>query len=154
MAASRAGASLGREDNNFYGFPTVEGRGFKIANGLRGGPIDIDASDRVPSQEQIQLVRDYLAKRFPRMKDAPLNSAEVCQYENTVGGDFLIDFHPTWKNAIMIGGGSGHGFKHGPAVGRYAAELLTGRLASVEPRFALSTKKIVDDSNRQQVPGK
>ncbi len=54
----------------------------------------------------------------------------------------------------MIGGGSGHGFKHGPAVGRYAAELLTGRLASVEPRFALSTKKIVDDSNRQQVPGK
>ncbi len=35
---------LGQEDNNFYGFPTVEGRGFKIANGLRGGPIDIDAS--------------------------------------------------------------------------------------------------------------
>jgi len=38
-----------------------------------------------------------------------------------------------------VGGGSGHGFKHGPAMGEYVAgQLLDG--AAPEPRFALSSK--------------
>ncbi len=63
----------------------------------------------------------------------------MCQYENTSNGDFLIDRHPKWKNVWFAGGGSGHGFKHGPAVGEYvAAQLLDG--APAEPRFALTNK--------------
>lgn len=62
----------------------------------------------------------------------------MCQYENSATGDFLIDRHPKWANAWLIGGGSGHGFKHGPEVGRYTAELVTGRLRDPEPRFALA----------------
>jgi sarcosine oxidase len=42
---------------------------------------------------------------------------------------------------LLVGAGSGHGFKHGPEVGRYAAELLTGKLKNVEPRFSLDSKK-------------
>ncbi len=70
-----------------------------------------------------------------------LNSsgAEVCQYENSSNGDFLIDFHPQLKNVLLVGGGSGHGFKHGPEVGRYASGRLTGSV-SAEPRFSLATK--------------
>jgi len=43
---------------------------------------------------------------------------------------------------LLVGGGSGHGFKHGPEVGRYAAARLTGS-AKVEPRFSLASKSEV-----------
>jgi glycine/D-amino acid oxidase-like deaminating enzyme len=47
------------------------------------------------------------------------------------------------ENVCLVGGGSGHGFKHGPAVGNYAAALLNGT-AKPEPRFSLSTKGEVE----------
>jgi glycine/D-amino acid oxidase-like deaminating enzyme len=64
----------------------------------------------------------------------------VCQYENSSNGDFLIDRHPQWENVVLVGGGSGHGFKHGPAVGKYAAQLVTGTNKSIEARFSLESK--------------
>ena len=73
------------------------------------------------------------------MRNAPLIGAEVCQYENSSNGDFLIDTHPSLSNVLLVGGGSGHGFKHGPEVGRYAASRLFGAVKE-EPRFSLSTK--------------
>jgi len=64
----------------------------------------------------------------------------VCQYENTSSGDFLIDRHPEMSNVWLVGGGSGHGFKHGPAVGEYVAgQILDGDKA--EPRFTLARKE-------------
>jgi glycine/D-amino acid oxidase-like deaminating enzyme len=63
----------------------------------------------------------------------------VCQYENTSSGDFLIDRHPDFLNVWLVGGGSGHGFKHGPAFGDYTAALMLGE-QTPEPRFSLSSK--------------
>jgi len=45
-----------------------------------------------------------------------------------------------------LGGGSGHGFKHGPEVGRYAAARLFGDIEP-EPRFSLGSK--AETRNRQ-----
>ena len=64
----------------------------------------------------------------------------MCQYENTSNGDFLIDRHPDFDNVWLVGGGSGHGFKHGPAVGEYLSKVIDGR-APAEPRFSLATKE-------------
>ena len=80
-----------------------------------------------------------VAKRFPALKDAPLVETRVCQYENTSNGDFLIGRHPQLSNVFLVGGGSGHGFKHGPAVGEYTAGLVNGT-GSQEPRFSLAAK--------------
>ena len=124
----------------YYGFPDLESRGFKIAHDKHGEPFDPDTGDRRPSASGIEDVRSYLARRFPALAARPLVETRVCQYENSSNGDFLIDRHPQWANAILVGAGSGHGFKHGPAVGRYAADLLTGRLAKPEPRFSLASK--------------
>ena len=71
----------------------------------------------------------------------PLVDARVCQYENTSSGDFLIDRHPQWPECWLVGGGSGHGFKHGPSVGRHVAALIGGHAALV-PRFALAAKTV------------
>jgi glycine/D-amino acid oxidase-like deaminating enzyme len=39
-----------------------------------------------------------------------------------------------------VGGGSGHGFKHGPAMGEYvAARIADGK--PVDERFSLATKQ-------------
>ena len=139
-----AGALPGWADFNsgdiFYGMPDLEGRGFKVANDKHGPPIDPDRGDRVASPGALADARTYLAKRFPALAGAPLNEERVCQYENSSNGDLLIDHHPTANNVLLVGAGSGHGFKHGPEVGRYAAELVTGKLKTVEPRFSVATK--------------
>ena len=127
----------------YYGLPDLEARGFKIAHDQHGPPIDPDKGDRQASATELANVRAYIAKRFPALASRPLVESRVCQYENSSNGDFLIDRHPHLQNVWLIGGGSGHGFKHGPAVGRYAAELASGTLKNTEPRFSLATKASV-----------
>jgi glycine/D-amino acid oxidase-like deaminating enzyme len=143
-ARFQAGGLPGWADFNggdiYYGFPDLEGRGFKIAHDRHGERFDPDSGDRRPSAAGLEDVRAYMARRFPGLATAPLTEARVCQYENSSNGDLLVDRHPRRADVLLVGGGSGHGFKHGPAVGRYAADLLLGRLARPEPRFSLATK--------------
>jgi monomeric sarcosine oxidase len=125
-----------------YGLPDFKGRGFKVAPDRHGPAFDPDSGTRVVTPETLAKVREFVGRRFPALKDAPLVAGEVCQYENTSNGDFLIDRHPEWDNVWLVGGGSGHGFKHGPAVGEYAADrILKG--GQVEARFSLATKEKV-----------
>lgn len=122
-----------------YGVPDLDARGFKVGIDRHGPPIDPDRVDRLVDARTVHRTRAWLARRFPALADAPLVDAHVCQYENTHNGDFIIDRHPSWANVWIVGGGSGHGFKHGPAVGRHVAALVDGD-APVNPRFALATK--------------
>ena len=122
-----------------YGMPDLESRGFKIAFDSHGERVDPDTQTRVVSTQSVEHVRDYVAKRFPALANAPIVETRVCQYENTSNGDFLIDRHPEINNVWFAGGGSGHGFKHGPAFGEYVAQqILDGGPA--EPRFSLTSK--------------
>src|SRR5262245_28388928 len=128
--------------DEIYGMPDLEGRGFKVAPDRHGEPFDPDLGERLVSPESTARVRSFLLRRFPALAEAPLLETRVCQYENTSNGDFLIDRHPGFENVWIAGGGSGHGFKHGPAVGSYVADLVTG-VGVPEPRFALGSKKAV-----------
>lgn len=128
------------QEDEFYGLPAIENRGLKIAWDRHGRKVDPDTQSRVVSPQMIKKARAYAAKRFPALKDAPIVETRVCQYENTSSGDFLIDRHPEMENVWFVGGGSGHGFKHGPAVGEYVAGvILDGR--PQERRFSLATKE-------------
>ncbi len=124
-----------------YGVPDLDARGVKVGIDRHGPAIDPDTADRVVGEDALALVRQFFTRRFPALVDAPLVDAHVCQYENTSTGDFLIDRHPQWANVWIVGGGSGHGFKHGPAVARHVTELVGGRTA-VEPRFALAGRSV------------
>jgi glycine/D-amino acid oxidase-like deaminating enzyme len=122
-----------------YGFPDLESRGFKLAFDRHGPPFDPDTGSRFLTPEGITDARDYIAQRFPALRDAPIVESRVCQYENTSNGDFLIDRHPDFENVWLVGGGSGHGFKHGPAVGQYVTtHILNG--GPVDSRFSLAMK--------------
>ena len=85
--------------------------------------FDPTSGERVVSQATLKRVREYIAFRFPAMKDAPLIETRVCQYEQTPDSNFIVDRHPRMENVWLLGGGSGHGFKHGPALGEMMAEL-------------------------------
>jgi sarcosine oxidase len=123
-----------------YGLPDFKGRGMKFAPDRHGPAFDPDTGSRVITPETLASVRAFASRRFPALKDAPLVGSEVCQYENTSNGDFLIDRHPERDNVWLVGGGSGHGFKHGPAVGEYVtARIVEG--GQVERRFSLATKE-------------
>jgi glycine/D-amino acid oxidase-like deaminating enzyme len=126
----------------FYGFPDLESRGVKFAHDAHGVEVDPDTQDRRPTAAALKEIVEFRDRRFPALRGAPLTEARVCQYENSSNGDFLIDFHPRLANALLVGGGSGHGFKHGPEVGRYAAGRLLGS-GSPEPRFSLASKSEV-----------
>ena len=140
------GAMPGWADFNFgdifYGFPDLETRGLKFAHDQHGEIVDPEIQSRQPTKAALDEIVAYRDRRFPALRGAQLTGAEVCQYENSSNGDFLIDFHPALKNVLLVGGGSGHGFKHGPEVGRHAAGLLAGSVKP-EPRFSLATKSEV-----------
>jgi sarcosine oxidase len=125
-----------------YGMPDLESRGVKVGIDRHGDAFDLDTGSRVPSHEALAEARRYLSRRFPALRHAPLVEARVCQYENTSTGDFLLDRHPGFDNVWLAGGGSGHGFKHGPSVGEYlAGRTLDG--TPPEPRFSLEAKLAV-----------
>ena len=122
-----------------YGFPDLDGRGVKLAFDFHGPAFDPDSGDRLVSADGVAQARRFIAERFPDLRDAPLTESRVCQYENTSNGDFLIDRHPDFENVWLVGGGSGHGFKHGPAVGEYASGRVMSEGAE-ELRFSLASK--------------
>ena len=127
------------QDEQAYGMPDIEFRGLKLARDAHGERIDPDTQSRLVSGEGVAWARSFIARRFPTLKDAPILETRVCQYENTSSGDFLIDRHPELANVWLAGGGSGHGFKHGPALGEYLAGQMSGQGAA-EPRFSLASK--------------
>jgi monomeric sarcosine oxidase len=125
--------------DEFYALPDLEGKGLKFGLDRHGPPIDVDRDDRLISPETFAVIRDLVGQRLPALRDAPIVGTEVCAYENTSNGDFVIDRHPQLRNVWLVGGGSGHGFKHGPAVGEHVAERL-GTDGASEARFSLATK--------------
>ena len=135
-------------DLPFYGFPSLEGRGFKVANDTHGPPMDPDTADRRASAAGEEAARDFLARRFPTLAKAQLSETRVCQYENSSDGNFVIDRHPGLDNVWLVGCGSGHGFKHGPAVGSHIAELVAGTTKPREP-FLIATKQRQQDRGVQ-----
>jgi sarcosine oxidase len=136
-------------DEIFYGIPGNEHRGFKVADDTRGEPLDPTSAERTPTSGQLERARRTLARRFPALADSPVLGAEVCQYENTPDGHFLIDRHPAAENAWIVGGGSGHGFKLGPAVGEHVAALVAGE-GQPRQQFALGRLAAVPAVPRTQ----
>jgi glycine/D-amino acid oxidase-like deaminating enzyme len=115
-AGSRAG--------QVYGVPASGGSGFKVADDTTGPPIDPGSGQRIASPEGEAKARAFLSRRFPELAGAPLIASEVCQYESTPDAHLLVDRHPLSPNVWLLGGGSGHGFKMGPAIGEMMADLL------------------------------
>jgi glycine/D-amino acid oxidase-like deaminating enzyme len=126
-------------DRAMYGTADLDKLGVKAALDVEGPPIDSDAElpDTATTESK---VRAYLHDRFPALEQAPLVGARTCRYELTPDTHFVAAPHPAHPSVWLVGGGSGHGFKHGPAL----AERLTGAFGGNDPlpaRFGLGERR-------------
>lgn len=122
-----------------YGFPDL-GSGVKLGFHQLGPAFDPDDSRLEAAPDVITQAANYLGRRLPAMRGAAMTTAHICHYENTPNGDFLIDLHPGTENVWLVGGGSGHGFKHAPAIAEYVTDAISGA-SFREPRFSLAAKQ-------------
>ncbi len=111
-------------DDYYYGIPGNAHRGFKIGVDRRGEPFDPTGGNRIANPDVLARARKFIEHRFPGLRNAPLVENRVCPYENSPDGNFIFDVHPEARNVIFLGGGSGHGFKHGPALGEWVAGMV------------------------------
>jgi sarcosine oxidase len=127
-------------DGAAYGLGDLDGRGVKVSPDVEGPEIDAESAPRVALAEHERLARAYLAHRFPALAGAPLVGTRTCQYELTPDTGFVIAPHPEHAGRVwLLGGGSGHGFKHGPALAERVEGWLTGAQPP-DPRFALGPR--------------
>jgi sarcosine oxidase len=121
----------------WYGIPGNANRGFKVADDTPGPEIDPTTMTRDATAAGVAAARAFLKQRFPALAEAPLLGSEVCQYEASPDSHFIVDRHPAARHVWIAGGGSGHGFKMGPALGEMLASWVL-ETASPDPQFALA----------------
>ena len=111
-----------------YAFPSIEYPGMiKVAT--RGEPaLDPMHPDNRDQQDRAKIINqlsNYIENRLPGVEPTPAVT-EGCMYTRTPDGNFVIDRHPRFSNVLIAAGGSGHGFKMAPVVGKLVHELLQG----------------------------
>jgi glycine/D-amino acid oxidase-like deaminating enzyme len=96
---------------------------------------------------------------MPAMAARPVAETRVCQYESTPDTHFIVDRHPDWDNVWLVGGGSGHGFKHGPMIGRHVVDLIDADGAALpsqsgppDDRFSLTRERVAGPTMRSGGP--
>jgi sarcosine oxidase len=150
--ASQFPAWIDYEDA-FYGIPALDGRGAKVAPDDYGAEIDPELLERVVDSASIAATRAFLARRMPGLAGQPIVETRVCQYESTSDTHFVIDRHPRLEHRWIVGGGSGHAFKHGPRIGRYVVDRLDGATdPELEERFSLTRVRPPGRGMRSAVP--
>lgn len=127
----------------YYGIPGNANRGFKLADDTSGEPFDPTTGSREITEEGVRAARAFMARRFPALAGAPFLGGEVCQYESSPDSHFIVDRHPRSPNVWLIGGGSGHGFKMGPALGEIVAAAVMG---TKEPASGWSLARFAPDA--------
>jgi sarcosine oxidase len=113
-------------DAGFYGHGDVSGLGVKVAPDRPSPEVDPDSLERLPLPGREAEARAFAARRFPTLAGAPVIGARVCQYDLSADTHFLFARHPERASWWLFGGGSGHGFKHGPALAEYIADCVEG----------------------------
>jgi glycine/D-amino acid oxidase-like deaminating enzyme len=114
------------EATGWYGHPLLAEGFVKIATDLPGERVDPD-THRNASPEFVARAREFAAQRLPGLAGAPVAGSRSCLYESTPDHDFIVDWVPGSSRVLVAGGGSGHGFKFGGAIGPVVADALDDR---------------------------
>ena len=107
----------------FYGFPDL-GNGLKIARHHAGERIEPDKLSQRVSDDEINDMKELAGECLNI--EAIFNYSSVCMYTNTPDENFIIDYHPEYKNVIIASPCSGHGFKFSSFTGKLLSDMATG----------------------------
>jgi len=107
----------------FYGFPSFDRRGVKVAEHSGDNPVadPIDV-DRQLHEADCTRVEKFLAAHLPGVSSTRTGYS-VCMYTMTPDQNFVVDRHPSHPEIVFAAGLSGHGFKFTSVLGQALAEL-------------------------------
>lgn len=87
-----------------------------------------DPSLSIPAEAAADLRRALRRMiPWPELAERPFFKTRLCWYTDTATGDWIIDYHPSYKNLFIATGGSGHAFKFLPILGDKIVNCLLGR---------------------------
>ncbi len=124
--------------------------GFRARSGGASSP-DPDTSSRHVPLESVERQREWVAGLFPALADQPVLGTRACHYESSIDGNFIIDVHPGWENAWIVGGGSAEAFKQGPTLGSYIANRIIGR--DIDPEATEGFRLNEEEFEQRDPPG-
>jgi glycine/D-amino acid oxidase-like deaminating enzyme len=81
-------------------------------------------------------IRSWLHRALPSVAKAKIVYTRLCIYCDTFDGDFLIDHVPGVNGLVVASGGSGHGFKFAPVLGKVIADVVEKKSNPFKHRFA------------------
>lgn len=117
-----------RPEGVFYGFPSVDERGVKVAEHSGGAAVADPATvDRTEDFGETGRIDAFLKDHLPGVS-GPATGFAVCLYTMSPDGHFLIDRFPGEDRVHFVAGLSGHGFKFAGVLGEILADrVIDGR---------------------------
>ena len=70
----------------------------------------------------VESTSAMIAANFPHVETTPFET-QSCLYTSTPDHDYILSRAPGYPSVVLAGGGSGHAFKMGPAIGEACAAL-------------------------------
>ena len=120
----------------WYGFPLSETHGVvKVARHSAGLTMDPRNKDRRVTDMEVRDMRTFVNNTFNGLEKAPLVYTRRCLYTDSLDGHFWIDHHPEIDGLMVSTGGSGHGMKMGPVIGKMTADIAEGRQHAYSNRY-------------------
>ena len=123
----------------WYGFPLLRGGYAKIARDRLGETVDPD-TDRAGTEAFARDALDFMRKRLPELAAGVVVEGRSCLYTNTPDDHFLVDHVPGTERIFVAGGGSGHGFKFGGALGPVIVDAVEERPNPLGDRFRIGNR--------------
>lgn len=114
------------EDGYFYGFPSIQGGGVKVARHSGGQALDTPQQDSSKDTKDLALCEKYVQRYLPGVSKR-LRTHATCFYTSTPDEHFIMDRHPEHDQVTIVAGLSGHGFKFTSAIGEIASQLACER---------------------------
>ncbi len=121
-------------DEEYYGFPVLDGQGLKIARHSSGEWCTPDTIDRTVHPHEVEELHAVLREFIPAGA-GDVRDSYTCMYTMSTDEDFIIGALPEAPGLIVATGCSGHAFKFVPVIGEILADLATGRPPQVDPTF-------------------
>jgi sarcosine oxidase len=116
-----------------YGLPVPGSERYKVGLHHGGPPIDPDRQDQRSDAAISARIEAAARSILPGFDPVPA-AMERCVYDNSPDEDFVVD---RIGNVVIGSGTSGHGFKFGPLLGDWLADLACSA-GSPPARFAVS----------------
>lgn len=77
----------------------------------------------------LEVVKGFVAEYMPEVVEhkIPLIKSRICWYNDSFDNNLVVDRVPSKKNLMVATGGSGHGFKYLPVLGRWIVDIIEGK---------------------------